>query len=133
MPLELTKLIMNIIFWKINWDFGADARVIYFHFQSWNRAQRRKSLKKLSIYQASWFFCYQKLRMDRPTSWIFSWTISRVQLWWSNWSLVHPKKMYLALSENINWGYVRINLKVSKIDRLCQFYKKKSDALVGRV
>jgi hypothetical protein len=28
MPLELTKYIMDIIFWKINWDFGADARVI---------------------------------------------------------------------------------------------------------
>jgi hypothetical protein len=28
MPLEVNKFIMNIIFWKTNWGFGADALVI---------------------------------------------------------------------------------------------------------
>jgi hypothetical protein len=95
MPLEITKFIMNIIFWKTNWDFGADARGIaeISNLSLGIEPQRRKSLKK-SIYQASMLFCAIKT---------LGWTVSLlefsvvpVQLWWSNWFLVgvRPKNIY---------------------------------------
>jgi hypothetical protein len=48
MPLELTKFIMNIISWKTNWDFGADAQGIaeVSNLSLGIKPQRRESLKK---------------------------------------------------------------------------------------
>jgi hypothetical protein len=48
---------MNIIFWKTNWDFGADARSIaeISNLSFGIKPQHRKSLKK-SIYQAYMIF-----------------------------------------------------------------------------
>jgi hypothetical protein len=42
---------MNIIFWKTNWDFGADARGIakISNLNHGIEPQRRKSLKKIGL------------------------------------------------------------------------------------
>jgi hypothetical protein len=119
MPLKLTKFILNIICWQTNWDFGADARGIA-EISNLNlgiKPQRRKSLKNISIYQASMIFSAIK---------IFGWTVQLlefsvgpavgVRVRWSNRVLVgvHPKNIHCVLS-HLSFVEVLLSTKVSNL------------------
>jgi hypothetical protein len=135
MPLELNKLIMNIIFWKTNWDFGADARGIaeITNLSLGNRYQKK------SIYQASMIFSAIKT---------FGWTVQRlefsvrpavgVRVRWSNWFLVgvHPKNIYCVdnnyLPRTIFFS-VYTSLSTQAFDNLEAFLKPKFEKSKTRI